>query len=121
MPKTTKKTQSKAHIDAWISMLEKQNIVHALAYVPYFIWAIAMLVLWKTNKQAAMHHIKYSALIALAVFILFVILNGFVAMLVNIAYLVVSGLFAIKAYNWEEIKVEILDTVEDKILKTIKK
>jgi uncharacterized paraquat-inducible protein A len=68
-----------------------------------------------------MHHIKYSALMAAVVFILTFVLNGFFMKLVALAYLAVSAYFAWKAYNGEEVHVEILDTIEDKITEKVKK
>jgi uncharacterized membrane protein len=123
MAKATKKPTTKKVVveNADVSILMKQNIVHALAYVPYFIGAVAMFFLGKTNKDAAMHHIKYSALLAAAVIILSFVLNGFFIQLLALIYLVGSGYLAWKAYKGEDVKIEILDTVEDKIAKSVKK
>ena len=119
MAKTTKKAtkspSKKAVAKKEVTFLENANIVHALAYFPYLIGAISMYFLGKTNKKAAMHHIKYSAMLALVALVLIVLLRGFFAQIVSLAYLVLSGFFAWKAYNGEEVKVEILDTIEGKI------
>lgn len=66
---------SKAKKNAPESFLENPNIVHALAYIPYFIGAVSMYFLGKTGKKAAMHHIKYSALLALGAILLIVLLD----------------------------------------------
>ena len=42
-------------------------------------------------------------------------------MVVSIAYLVISALFAYKAYRGEKVEVEILDVIEDKISEKIQK
>jgi len=68
-----------------------------------------------------MHHITRAAIIAVAVVVLYMILNEFASRLVTFAYLGASGFFAWKAYNGEDVSIEILDSVEDKINKQIKK
>jgi len=119
MPKATKKTAKDVVNAAWV--LEDANIVHALTYFPFFIGPIAMYILGKTDKKKAMHHIKYALLMATAVCLLFFVLNGFVSQILSITYIVASGYLAFKAYKGEDVQIEILDTVEDKISKTIKK
>ena len=57
------------------SILDQANMVHAMAYFPYFIGAVAMYFLGNTDKKQAMHHIKYSAMIAFVAMILIVILK----------------------------------------------
>lgn len=70
MAKTTKKaapkktTTKKAAAPVDVPFLENPNIVHALSYFPYFIGAVAMFFLGRSDKKAAMHHIKYSGLLA---------------------------------------------------------
>jgi uncharacterized membrane protein len=122
MAKATKKPAAKkAAPVASGDFLENANIVHALAYVPYLIGAVAMYFLGKSDKKAAMHHIKYSALIAFGVIILAFVLNGFFMKLVALGYLILSAYFAWKAYKGEDVHVEFLDTIEDKIAETVKK
>lgn len=58
------------------SPLETQNIVHALAYFPYFIGAIGMFFLAKTEKKALLHHVKYSAFLALGACIGLILFRG---------------------------------------------
>lgn len=118
MSKTDKKTATPGNTP---SILDQANMVHALAYIPYFIGAVAMYFLGNTDKKQALHHIKYSAMIAFVAMILIVILKGFFGMVVNIAYLVISALFAYKAYKGEKVEVEILDVIEDKISEKIQK
>ena len=122
MVKQTKKTTktTKQIVDS-VGVLEDANLVHALSYFPFFIGPVAMYFLGKTDKKKAMHHIKYALLIAIAVCVLFFILNGFVSRLVSLAYLTGSAYLAWKAYNWEEVTIEILDTVEEKIAEKVKK
>jgi len=117
--KTTKKTVKDIKLAVWV--LDNENLVHALSYFPFFIGPIAMYFLGNTNNVLKMHHIKYALLMAVAVLVLFMILNWFASRVVTLAYIVASGYFAFKAYNGEIVKVEIFDTVEDKISKTIKK
>ncbi len=118
MVKETKKTPANA---ATGSILEQANIVHALSYIPYFIGPVLMFFLAKSDKKASMHHVKYSALIAIAAVVLFILLRGFFANLVNVLYIVGSGYLAWKAYSGEEVKLEILDSVEEKISETVSK
>jgi len=119
MPKATKK--STKQIVESVGFLDNANAVHALAYFPYFIGPIAMFFLGKTDKKKAMHHIMRAAIIAVVVVVLYMILNDFVSRIVTLAYLAGSAFFAWKAYNGEEVSIEILDSVEDKINQQIKK
>ena len=102
-------------------ILTNQNAVHALTYVPYFVGPIVMYFLAKTDKKALMHHVNYSLLMAVGAAVLFFLLKGFFANVVNIAYLVASWYFAFKAYSGETVQVEIFDTIEGKISETVKK
>lgn len=121
MAKATKKATTAKSTSTADSFLEQENTVHALSYFPYGIGALAMFLLGKSDKKKLMHHVKYSALIAIAVFILLFVLNGFFARLISLVYLAGSAYLAWKAYNGEEVTIEILDTVEDKISEKVKK
>ena len=122
MAKTTKKAPKKSTAKTGSNdFLENANMVHALSYFPYFIGAVSMYFLGKSDKKKSLHHIKYSAMLALVAFVLIVLLRGFFAQIASLAYLVISGFFAWKAYNGEEVKVELLDTIEDKISEKVKK
>lgn len=112
---TAKKTSTPGNL------LENANVVHALSYFPYLIGAIGMYFLGQSNKKEAMHHISYSAIMGAIVIVLFFVLNGFFANVVNLVYIGVSAFFAYKAYNGEDVQVEILDTIEDKISEKVKK
>jgi len=119
MAPSTKKT-TKQIVES-VGFLENKNMVHALAYVPYLIGAISMYFLGKTDKKAAMHHIKYSALMAIGVFILYALFNDFTSRIVSLIYIGASCFFAYKAYMGEDVNVEIFDTIEEKISEKIKK
>ena len=80
-----------------------------------------MYFLGQSDKARAMHHIKYSALLAVGALVLFFVLNGFFANVVNIAYVAGSAFLAWKAYNGEEVNIEILDAVEGKISEKVKR
>lgn len=121
MAKTTKKTTKTPKVTNPASILEQENLMHALSYFPYFLGAAFVFFLGKTDKKKALHHIKYSLLISVAVVILMFILNSFFMSLLNLAYLGVSIFLALKAYKGEEIQVEILDTIEGKISEKVKK
>jgi uncharacterized membrane protein len=71
------------------------------------------------NKKAIMPHIKYSAMIAVAVIVLMFVLNGFFATLLNLVYWIGSAFLAFKAYTGEQVHIEILDNVEEKLEKKI--
>ena len=117
----SKSDKKGASLSTTASILDQANMVHALAYIPYFIGAVAMYFLGNTDKKQAMHHIKYSAMIAGVAMILILVLKGFFGMVVSVAYLVISALFAYKAYRGEKVEVEILDVIEDKISEKIQK
>lgn len=123
MPKETKKATKKTakEITAAVWVLDNENMVHALSYFPFFIGPIAMYFLGNTNNVLKMHHIKYATIMAIAVLLSFLILNNIFSQLVSMVYIVASGYFAFKAYKWEVVKVEILDTIEQKFNEQIKK
>ena len=68
MVKAVKKPSTKKVVSP-TSILEKPNMVHAMAYFPYLIGPIAMYFLGQTDKKAAMHHIKYAVIIAVFVIV----------------------------------------------------
>lgn len=116
MPKTTKKSVPKGSNN----FLAQANITSAISYFPYLIGAITMYFLAE-DKKATLHHVKYSAMMAVAVIVLIFVLNPFFAGVLNLAYWAISFFFAWKAYNGEEVSVEILDKVEEEFNKKIKK
>lgn len=61
---------------------------------------------------------KYSAMMAVIVVVLSLLLRDFFASIVTLAYLIVSGILAYKAYSGSEIKIAVLDSVEEQIKKT---
>lgn len=123
MAKTTKKTSTKksSSPEVYANLLDNPSVVHAFAYFPYFIGAVAMYFFGNSDKKAALHHIKYSFLLSLSVVILLLILNSWVMSVVTLVYIGASIYLALKAYKGEEVKLEILDTIEDKISETVKK
>ncbi len=118
MAKSTKKT-TKNVVDS-MGVLNNANMVHALSYFPFFIWPVAMYFLGKSDKKKAMHHIKYALLIAVAVCVLYIPLDAFFDKLVSYAYIIWSGYLAFKAYSGDTVKIDFLDTVEEKIAEKIK-
>ena len=116
-----KKNVKPEHLHNWPAFLEKQSNVHAIAYIPYFIGAALAFFLGKTDKKMIMHHVKYSLILSVAAVLLLVILNGFFASLISLAYLGLSGYFGFKAYKGEAVTVEILDTIEEKISEKVGK
>jgi len=121
MTKAAKKVTTKVVVEQ-PSILERPNLVHAMAYFPYLIGAIAMYFLGQTDKKAAMHHIKYSVIMAIIVIIAGLLLVGSLLWkFIAPAYIIGSAFLAWKAYNGEEVHIEILDTIEDKIAENVKK
>lgn len=120
MPKATKKAAPKKAATSSDNILGNVNLTSAMSYFPYFIGAVAMYFLAE-NKKSVMHHVKYSAILAVIVIALMFVLNSFFAGILNLAYWVWSAFLAFKAYKGEAVQVEILDTIEEKISDTIKK
>lgn len=108
-------------IDTAQGVFEKQNIVNALSYIPVFIGPVLMFFLAKADKKKTMHHIKYALIIAVIYVVLTFLLNDFVKSLVSIAYLAISAYFAYQAYEGKDIKVEVFDSIEEKIQEKVKK
>jgi uncharacterized membrane protein len=120
--KTKATPKTKVSASAATSFLENANTVHAIAYVPYLIGAIAMYFLGKSDKKAAMHHIIYSAILAVVAIVLWLLLLwSFLGVFIGPVYIIGSFYLAWKAYNGEDVTVEILDTIEGKITEKIKK
>jgi len=120
MPKQAKKTTKQVVDSLWI--LDNANVVHTLSYIPYLVGPVAMYFLGKTDKKKTMHHISYSAIIAVAAIISGILLAGsFLGKFIVPIYFIGSGYLAWKAYNGEEVKIDLLDTVEDKISGSVKK
>lgn len=111
---TVKKADSK-------SLLEQENMVHAMAYFPYGIGAIAMFFLGSSDKKKALKHIKYSWVLAAIVFLLMLLLKGIFGPLLMLVYLGFSAFLAYKAYNWEDIQIDMIDSLEGKVQEKIKK
>lgn len=116
-----KKTPKAVKSNLASDILEKPNMVHALAYIPYLIGPIVMFFLSKTDKKNLMHHIKYAVIIFAATILLMIILNDVFRTILNILYIVASGYLAWKAYNGEEVQIEILNSVEEKFNEKINK
>lgn len=116
-----KKTTKPAKKNLANDILEKPNMVHALAYIPYLIGPIVMFFLSKTDKKKLMHHIKYAAIIFVATILLMIVLNDVFRTILNILYIAASGYLAWKAYNGEDVQIELLDSVEEKINEKINK
>lgn len=112
---TTKKTSTP-------SMLEQENIVHALSYFPYGIGAIAMFFLGMSDKKKALQHIKYSWVLAVVAIIWHIFLTGSIlGWIIFPAYILVSWYLALKAYNGEKIQIDMIDSLEDKVQEKMKK
>ncbi|MDA9128985.1 hypothetical protein N9J72_00725 [Candidatus Gracilibacteria bacterium] len=114
MEKHDKKVEPK-HLHTGPSFLEKQENINAIAYIPYLVGPALAFFLGKTDKRMLKHHIKYSLVFFLIALILTVILADFFKGITTICYIVVSGYFAYKAYSGELIKIDVFDTVEEKI------
>ncbi len=106
--------------NSWTFFAEQKN-VNAISYVPYFIGpAIAYFFSETNDRKQMMHHINYSIILAVVAVILIVLLKWFFGSIVNFSYIAASIYFGMKAYKWEEVKVEILDSIEEKISEKVK-
>lgn len=103
------------------SILSQESMTHSLSYIPYFIGPIVMFFLADTNKKKLLVHVKYSAIIAWAVIILTIMLNVFFAYLLHVVYIWLSLYLWYTAYNGENIQIDFIDTLEDKVYENIKK
>lgn len=95
---------------------QSTQVKHALCYIP---GAAFILFFIETDKsKQLLKHIKYGA----GLFILYLILNLFVwifhlAGVLSVMYIMVSVFLGYKAYIWEDIDLEWMDVIEDKIKK----
>ena len=103
-------------------LLAREEITHSFCYFPYFIWPIAMFFLAETDKKKTMIHIKYSAIIAFVVIVLHVFVSGSIlGFLLFPWYVWLSVWLGVKAYNWDKIQIDFIDSLEDSVQEKIKK
>jgi uncharacterized membrane protein len=99
-----------------------ENVASALCYVPVVGWIVAIVILvvekgttlkWNAWQSVLFSGVMFVAGLALATtFIL-----AFLVPILNIGALIVNLLLAVKAYNGETVKLPIISTWVDKIVK----
>ncbi len=100
---------------------KKQNLKYALAYIPL----VAFLFYFTEDNKTEefKKHLKYAMVLFLAYVVLSIVLRimwlYWLIPLLFVAYLVVSWILWYKAYSWEEVEVEILDEIWDKLQEKI--
>ncbi len=106
-----------------MSEIKKDNLKYALAYIPL----VAFFFYFAEEKKSEefKKHLKYAMVLFLAYIVISIILRlillWWLVWLLLFAYLIVSAILWYKAYNWENIDVEILDEIWDKIQEKIDK
>lgn len=80
------KSEKKAPVESQKNILDQANLVHALSYIPFFLGPIAMYFLANTDKKQALHHIKYSLMLAIGATLLLIVLDDFFGYVFNMAY-----------------------------------
>ncbi len=106
-----------------MSEIKKDNLKYALAYIPlvaFFFYFVE-----EKKSDEFKKHLKYAMVLFLAYIVISIVLRlillWWLVWLLLFAYLIVSAILWYKAYNWENIDVEILDEIWDKIQEKIDK
>ncbi len=92
---------------------DSDNLKNALCYIP-----LIALVLFFTEENKSIElkkHIKYWAIILGWYIILQTILGSFLAWILFIVYIGISGFLFFKAYQWQDVNLEHIDNLEKKI------
>ena len=103
-------------------LLSREEFTHACAYVPYFFWPVLMFFLADTDKKKILVHIKYSAVMAFVVVVWHIVLSwSILGFLLFPWYVGLSIWLGLKAYNWEKIQIDFIDSLEDSVQEKLKK
>jgi len=92
--------------------ISNESLKNALCYAPF--WAIIIMFTENKKSDKMKQNIKYWNII----FWIYILLNTFSFWLwwfVFVIYAWVSIFFWLKAYNWDEVKIEYIDDIEWKI------
>lgn len=100
--------------EAKTSVLDQQNITHALCYLPYFLGPILMFFFANTDKKPLMKHVYYSSMFAIIAIIFAIITSIIFSWVITLVYLWVSWFIAYKIYMWWNIQIDLFDDLEDK-------
>lgn len=92
-----------------------------MSYIPYGVGALAMYFSHGNTEKKQHFIILNTLMIAVAAIVCLVIFWMTFWYILNLAYIVLSVYFGWRAYNGQEVEVEFLDVIEDKITETIKK
>ncbi len=91
------------------------KLIASLCYIP--LWWIIMFFIQKNKSSFLMKHIKYSTsffiwyLIARMIFWWLFLHWMFIGWILFLVYLILSIVFWIKAYNWEDFDIEVIDNI----------
>lgn len=96
-----------------MSESKKDNLKNALCYIPLFSIVIFFAEDKKTDELKK--HIKYAVFLLIAYVLLYMFLWWAFGAILALLYLWLSWFLWYKAYNWENIDLEIVDDIEKKI------
>jgi uncharacterized membrane protein len=102
-------------------ILLREEFTHSFSYFPYFIGPLVMFFLADSDRKKLMVHIKYSSVIAFIAILCIIAMNSFFTWLVSLLYLGLSIFLALKAYSWEKIQIDFIDSLEDSVQEKLKK
>lgn len=92
---------------------QSENLKHALCYIP----VVAFVLFFTEDNKSTnlMKHIKYGGALFVFYFVLSFILPWPLASLLSLVYIGIAGVFGYKAYNGENVDIELIDDLEGKI------
>ncbi|MDD3646251.1 MAG: hypothetical protein PHH06_02465 [Candidatus Gracilibacteria bacterium] len=92
---------------------KKDNLKYALCYIPFFSIVIFFIEDKKTDELRK--HIKYAIFLLLAYILLYMFLGWMMGAILSLLYIIISVFLGYKAYNGENVDLEIIDDIEKKI------
>ena len=92
---------------------KRDNLKYAMCYIP-FVW-IVFFITEKNISEEFNKHIKYGIFLLISYIILFFFLWWLFWWLLWLFYIWISWYLWYKAYNWDEIELEVFDTFEESV------
>lgn len=96
---------------------KKDNLKYAMCYIPFL--AIVMYFIEDKKTKELKKHINYWIILFVGLIIANIVLKalflGFFTVFTTLVYVIISAILAYKAFSWEEISIEVLDSIEKKV------
>lgn len=104
----------------FMSDIKKDNLKNALCYIP--IVAIVLAFTEQNKTEEFKKHMNYWIILFIIYLVIKMILWVFffywsfmISSTITLIYFIISGILWYKAYVWEDVKIDVLDDIEDKV------